>query len=116
MDVIPVPAPVCPKCHQTVEPIDFFCRNCGTNLKAKPPDTSILAQLMLYVGSALLPPLGIIWAWRYLRQKDTKSRIIGLAAVVITIIELVVIAQISVSLVNTVNEQVYKQTQNLLQY
>jgi len=116
MDVIPAPAPVCLKCHQTVDSTDFYCRNCGINLKPKPPDTSIGAQFVLYISSVLLPPLGIIWAWRYLRQADTKSKIIGFVAVIITIIELIVIAQISVSLVNTVNEQVYQQTQNLLQY
>lgn len=112
-----VPAAVnpnpCPACHQAVEPAYYFCPNCGHNLKPAPPKTSPGSQIELYLKSILLPPFGFIWGYHYLKQKDTKSKLIGLTAIVLTLVILVVVVKTTVALVNTVNEQVNSQMENL---
>lgn len=82
--------PVCTQCHTTVRPTDFFCYNCGKNLKEKPFSISLTTQLLYYAGSVLLPPFGIIWGLRYLKQTDTVAKRVGLICIVLTIVSLVV--------------------------
>ncbi|OGK13969.1 hypothetical protein A3A93_04975 [Candidatus Roizmanbacteria bacterium RIFCSPLOWO2_01_FULL_38_12] len=107
----------CPKCHSLVRPTDYFCYNCGTNLKPKPLNTSIFMQLVLYVGSVVLVPFGIIWGWRYLRQPFTKSKIVGSITIIITIISTIIITIYSINLINDVqrqvNEGIEKQLRNV---
>lgn len=97
--------PLCPKCHQQVRPTDYFCYNCGTNLHAKPLSTSLTQQLVYYSGSIVLPPMGIIWGMRYLRESHIKSKVVGIVCIVLTIIELVFIVQVTVNLIHTINIQ-----------
>ena len=99
----------CPVCHAAVRPTDYFCFNCGKNLKPKPPSTSVSRQALLYLGSLLLPPLGLIWGWRYLRQPDSTSKIIGTVAILITFISLIVTSWLVITTINTVNKQVNQQ-------
>lgn len=79
-----VPVASCPQCHQPVREQDFFCPNCGKNLKPAPASTGIAKQLMLYVGSVLLPPLGYIWGIKYLLQKGGKAKVVGIVCILIT--------------------------------
>lgn len=104
----------CPTCHVPVRPSDYFCANCGTNLRPAPPSIRLSDQLSLYVKSALLPPLGLIWGFAYLRQPTAKSKMVGLTAMVITIAVLVFAVVTTISLVNTVNEQVNSQLEQLV--
>lgn len=99
----------CPVCHAAVRPTDYFCFNCGRSLKPRPPSTSIFSQALLYLGSLFLPPLGLIWGWRYLRQANPSSKIVGVVAILITIISLIVTTWLVVKTVNTVNVQVNQQ-------
>lgn len=101
----------CPVCHIDVKPTDYFCFNCGGNLKPKPPSTSLSKQLVLYVESILLPPYGIIIGIRYIRQNEIKSKLVGLTAIILTIISLVVFTKITLNLVNNINTQVNNQLQ-----
>ncbi|MFC1789953.1 hypothetical protein ACFLZP_00545 [Patescibacteria group bacterium] len=103
----------CSKCHQPVNETDYFCHNCGQNLKPAPPPTDISKLILLFVKSALLPPMGIIWGLRYLRQKDKKSKLFGLTAIVITILVLVMAIRFTINFSNTVNEKMNDQFQNL---
>lgn len=79
---------ICPKCHIQVRTTDYFCFNCGNNLKPAPPSTDPYKQAVLYIKSALLPPLGIYWAIPYLKYPQTKQKIVGWVAVAITLIVL----------------------------
>jgi len=101
---------LCPTCHQSVRLTDYFCSNCGKNLRPRPLSTSLLSQIALYLKTLLLPPLGFIWGYRYLRQPGTNSKIVGLITIAITIIEIVLLVEFAVNLVNTVNQQIYQQT------
>jgi hypothetical protein len=104
---------LCPTCHQTVQPTDFFCSNCGTNLHKKPLSTSAMTQVLFYLGSVILFPLGFIWAFRYLRINDPKARLIGGICLVLSIIMSFVLVGITVNIINMVNEQINNQIQNI---
>jgi hypothetical protein len=102
MDVINV----CPICHLSVRPTDYFCSNCGRNLRPSPLSTALTVQTMLYIKSILLPPMGIIWGIRYLRQPDIKSKIVGIVSIVITITLLLLMIKWTINLIDTVNDAV----------
>ena len=103
----------CPVCHQPVSENDYFCSNCGQNLKPIPLPTNIYSLFLLYIKCLLLPPMGVVWGIRYLKQKDTKSKITGLIAIIITVIILEIALKITLSLIDTVNKQVNSQLQDL---
>jgi hypothetical protein len=55
-------------------------------LKTKAPSTSISAQIKVYAVSALLPPFGLVFVWRYYKQSDRASQRIAAIALVLTIL------------------------------
>jgi len=99
----------CPKCHLKVRSTDYFCYNCGENLKPKPPSTSLSAQLTLYLKSVLVPPLGIVWAVPYLKQKSGKSKMVGLITIMLTVIVLTLAAIWINNFFNQLNTQINEQ-------
>ncbi|MBI3385626.1 hypothetical protein HY031_00925 [Candidatus Gottesmanbacteria bacterium] len=96
-----------------VRPLDYFCFNCGKNLHAVPPGTTPADQIKLYLGSVFLAPMGIVWGFRYLRVDNDKSKIVGVVAMILTVITIVIATQYTVTLVNTLNSQVGKQLQGI---
>lgn len=106
----------CSKCHSVVKSSDYFCFNCGNSLKPRPLETSLVHQILIYVGSILLPPIGIIWGVRYLRQKEQKCKIIGIICIFLTIISLIFVAILAINTINTVNSEVSRQLQLLNGY
>ncbi|MCL5006767.1 MAG: zinc ribbon domain-containing protein [Patescibacteria group bacterium] len=81
-------AGICPVCHQAVPAGAYFCPNCGHPLRAQPPSVSTGRQIIVYLISFFLPPLGLWYAWKYLAVNDRKSKIVGIAAILLTIISL----------------------------
>jgi hypothetical protein len=55
-------------------------------LKTKAPSTSIGAQLKVYAVSALLPPFGLVYVWRYYKESDRASHRIAAVALILTIL------------------------------
>jgi hypothetical protein len=104
---------LCPKCHFVVNPDDYFCRNCGQNLKPTPPSISLTDQISLYLKSVLIPPFGIFGAIKYLRQNDGKSKLIGVVAIILTFASLIVYIALYKSFVNNLNNQVNQQLELL---
>ena len=100
----------CPNCHSEVRPTDYFCFNCGKNLKPAPPVVTIASQVVLYAKSVLLPPLGIWWALPYLKANDQKSKIIGVVAVVLTFLSLLIAFKLTQDFISSLNEQVNEAT------
>jgi uncharacterized membrane protein YvbJ len=91
MNDMEAPSPlICPQCHLPVSLDDYFCPNCGKNLREKPPSTTWLTQLGLYALSFFLPPLGLWPAVKYLKSADPKAKKIGWVIVVITVIAIII--------------------------
>ncbi len=101
--------PTCPQCHVVVRPTDFFCYNCGKSLKAKPLSTSLTTEIMYYIGSLVLPPLGYWWGIKYLKQTDAASKRIGILCMVFTTISFIVTSILAVDYINKISATVNSQ-------
>ena len=95
--------PICPQCHVPVRPTDYFCANCGKSLHAKPLSTSLTTEIMYYIGSLLLPPLGYWWGFKYLKQPDAVSKRIGIIIMVLTTISFILTSLWAVEYINKLN-------------
>jgi hypothetical protein len=80
----------CPVCHNKNSSSFYFCPNCGKQLHEKPLSLSFWKQLGIYALSLLLPPLGLWPAVKYLRQKSIAAKLVGVIAIILTIISTVV--------------------------
>lgn len=87
---IPNQKQTCKYCKNSIDLNVFFCPLCGKKLKNPPPSTSVLAQIKIYAISVLLPPLGLVPGFQYLLSKDKKAKIIGLIAIILSIISLII--------------------------
>ena len=103
----------CLKCHITVRPTDYFCYNCGNNLRPVPPSISLVDQVALYLKSILIPPFGILWAIKYLKQDSVKSKIVGIVTIILTLTSLIICSILFKNIVNKVNNQVSEQLNTL---
>ena len=103
----------CPGCHIEVRSTDYFCFNCGKNLKPKPPSTTFTRQIIVYLASFFIPPYGIVYGIRYLRQQDIKSKIVGLISIILTVISLVIVIKLTNDLIKQVNEGVNSQLEQI---
>lgn len=101
----------CPSCHQPVRLIDYFCPNCGKKLRPVPLSTSLSSQIFLYLKTLLLPPFGLFWGYKYLCQSDTKSKLIGLFTIIITLIETIWLIQSTMNIMDAVSQQISQQSQ-----
>ena len=99
----------CFKCHQQVNANDYFCPFCGNKIRSPPPSTSISGIIVLLIKTVFLPPLGFIWGYRYLRQADNKSKIVGVVVIIITLAELIYGVVATVEIVDTANKQINQQ-------
>src|SRR3989344_4729903 len=96
----------CPVCHVSVLPTHYYCYNCGNNLRPAPPKIDAFAQIVLYAKSLLLPPFGALWAIKYLKQPDTKSKMVGVIAIVMTVVSFVIAIILFNNFMTTLNTQV----------
>jgi hypothetical protein len=65
--------------------------------------------MALYIKSILIPPFGILWAIKYLRQDSGKSKIVGIIAIVLTLTSLIICSILFKNFVSNVNKQVSEQ-------
>ena len=105
----------CPHCQFPILDSFYFCPNCGKKRKEPPVSTTIGKQIGIYVLSVLLPPLGLWPGIKYLLQKDQKAKIIGIIAIVLTILSTIITIQIALGIFNqlssTINQT--RQYQNI---
>lgn len=101
----------CPKCHLPVLPVFYFCPNCGKNLRPKPLSTSTGKQIGIYLLSFFLPPLGLWPGIRYLFQKSGKAKVVGVIAVLLTMISVLIMLQLVMGMVDQFNQQLSTQLQ-----
>ena len=105
--------PTCPVCHTVVRASDYFCFNCGKNLHEKPLSTSRTTEIMYYLGSLLLPPIGLWWGFKYLRQEDPDSKRIAYVCMAITVVSTIIAVRWTMQFMNGINAQVNQQLQGL---
>ncbi len=86
---------VCPRCKAEISEAAYFCSNCGRKLKSTPEDTSTPKQILIYFVSFFLAPFGLGYAFKYLKQSDRKSKIIGTISLVLTFVAIAAVIFIS---------------------
>ena len=87
---------------QLVQPIPFVPS--GKIGESETIQVGLLKQIFIYLGSLFLPPLGLWWGFKYLKQKNPDVKRIGYLAVLLTVISLVLTVWLSFNLVNTLNQ------------
>lgn len=70
-------------------------------VKEKLLPTTLGRQLLVYLLSIFLPPLGIWPAIKYLRQQDKKSKKIGLAILFLTLVSIVITILLTINFMNS---------------
>ena len=110
----PVNPLLCPFCHTAITESAYFCSNCGKPLKAHPDSTSAGRQIIVYLVSFFLAPFGLVFAFKYLKQKDTKSRIIGTVSMTLTVLAILSTFLVARSFIETTYRDI--QTINRLMY
>jgi hypothetical protein len=80
----------CPSCHFVAQESFFFCPNCGKKIKEPPVSIGIGKQLSIYLISIFFPPFGLWPGITYLLDKNEKAKIIGIVAIVLTILSTIV--------------------------
>ena len=100
---------LCPKCKFQLSPANYFCPNCGQKIKEPPVSTTIGKQMGIYLLSFFLPPLGLWPGIKYFRQKGSKAQIIGVVAILLTLLSIIIsvwlMAQTYNSITSTLNTQ-----------
>lgn len=81
-------ASVCPKCTIPISADFYFCPNCGKQLRSKTISISIIKSVGVLLLSFFLPPLGLYPGIKYIAHGDIKTKIVGVLAVVITIVSI----------------------------
>lgn len=77
---------ICSKCHYSLLPEFYFCPNCGEKIIIL--STGVWAQTKLYMHSIILPFLCYLtiskwYGIRYVRSDNTKTKIVGMVAIVL---------------------------------
>jgi len=94
----------CKECGHEISDEALACPNCGKPQRNKPLSVSLLRQITVYSISLFLPPFGFWYVWKYLKQKDGKSKKIGIAALILTIISIIFTIWFTKRLVNSINQ------------
>jgi len=56
--------------------------------------------------------MGVVWGWKYIKQPDQKSRLVGYAAIGLTALSLLLAIRATMGIIHSVSTQV-NQIQNL---
>jgi hypothetical protein len=97
--------PTCRKCKSAILDTYYFCPNCGKKIKDPPVSTTILKQLYIYLFSLFLPPFGLIYVYPYLMTKGRKAKIIGLVALILTLVSSYFTLVYIMNTYNNINKQ-----------
>jgi hypothetical protein len=103
---------ICRYCNCPIESTFFYCPVCGKKLKEPPVSTTILAQALAYCVSIFLPPLGLGYTFKYLKQSEPKARIIGWITLFLTVISIIVTLKLSLDLFSSMSNSINSQMQN----
>lgn len=79
----------CPHCKAIVDPVDNFCPNCGKPIEKELKSIGVGKQIYIYVVAILAPPFGLVWTFKYLKQKSSQVQIVGMVAGILTVVSLI---------------------------
>jgi len=94
----------CTECGHEMSDEALVCPYCGKPNQNIHPSVSISKQTTIYAISLFLPPFGLWYSWKYFRQQDSKSKTIGVIALILTITSIIVTTWMAKGLFNSVNE------------
>lgn len=113
MESSPVPNILtCGNCRTPVAETFFFCPVCGKKVREKPASVSLMAQLAVYAISLFLPPLGLIYTVKYLKQPEAKAKTVGWITLLLTVISIVITLKITMDLLTTIKGTINMQMPN----
>jgi uncharacterized membrane protein YqaE (UPF0057 family) len=92
------PGLFCQSCGAAVQADANFCPVCGKRLKV---DTGFVKKIIIYSVSLFLPPFGLWYAIKYLKQGDYESRKIGIISIILTVISTLATIWLSVGIINS---------------
>jgi predicted nucleic acid-binding Zn ribbon protein len=95
------PESFCPACKAAIPVAANFCPICGKQLK---PDTRFFKKVIVYSVSLFLPPFGLWYAVKYLKQGDYESRKIGIISIILTIISIMVMIWITAGIISSLSQ------------
>lgn len=96
-------SPACPSCNTAVFDTSYFCQNCGKKIRERPLSTSVARQIVIYLVSFFIPPYGLVYGVKYLRQEKESAKAVGVVAVILTLISIMISMIFVISLINTMN-------------
>jgi uncharacterized membrane protein YvbJ len=94
----------CKECGHEISDEALTCPNCGKPQKDKPSEVSISKQTYVYFVSLFLPPFGLWYVWKYLKQKDQKSKKIGWGALILTVVSLAITIWLTQKTIDSLNQ------------
>jgi len=100
---------ICPHCKASVDSQVFFCPNCGKKINEPPVKLTVAKQVGVYLVSILLPPLGLWPGFRYFKNKDPHVQLVGIIAIILTVMSTAVTIWYSIVLVQNINKQINSQ-------
>ncbi|OHA46461.1 MAG: hypothetical protein A3A80_04230 [Candidatus Terrybacteria bacterium RIFCSPLOWO2_01_FULL_44_24] len=92
---------ICPSCHAAASALANFCSQCGKKLKERQLSTSVAKQIIIYLVSFFLAPLGLGYAFKYIKQRDPKTRMIGIVSLALTVIAIVLMIWLTKTFTNS---------------
>lgn len=108
MDPLP-----CTICHFPLSDTFYFCPNCGKKIKEPPVSLSVSKQIGIYALSIFLPPLGLWPGIKYLLQKDQKAQIVGMVAILLTIVSTILTLWLTFAAYNQLTQTINTQTRQI---
>ena len=94
----------CLTCKFQISSEWFFCPNCGKQLKEKVPPLTVWKQILIYLVSFFLPPLGLGWGFKYIRSKNLKVKMVGYVAILLTVASIWITISVFKSFVDQYSE------------
>jgi len=106
---------VCQNCKNILQTKAAFCQYCGKQVSNYLIQTNASKQILVYLVSFFLPPFGLIYAYKYLKQGDSKSKKIAYLAIALTITSIGISLWVSTKILNTLSTQLNNQVNSYQQ-
>lgn len=95
---------VCPTCGSITAPDDAFCSRCGVKLN-RVFSIGLGKQIWIYFVSFFLPPLGLIWVWKYFRMDSALAKKVAWISLALTIVSIVLTVWATGAFFQTIQNQ-----------